>query len=1741
MANQTGDERVNVVLSADSTAYQQSMDSSVSSTNKVIDTVGKLTTAMDGLFRSSGRKLELFSGGAMAGLVAAGVAAGRLESQMVQLNASITMSGKSMDVQSRMTRDYTATVSNLRSEFGSTSDAAIQLISQLNKMGQSSQEMKSLTDTLTKLSAVSGENVSGLTDGLISLQRQMGTTGSRSTKIFAADLATLSQTAGVSATSVLSFANSIAPVAKVAGISTKEILGISTAFNKAGADGYTASNTFTKMLTDITRATQYGSPQLKEYSDLIGVSVEQFTKMGKTEAVTRIFEEINKQGPDAIKTLERFGLDGVRSIKAVQAVSNQGGIRASVAEAALGGDPKALDKAGTQAFEGFNDQLKKMAENGKQISEAFGSGVLPILTAMAKAVNSILSPVNTLMQALGKMPGLLTLVGAAAVGTFGMMLKHTMGLSAFGMLAGPGRTMRQGFQSANVNRDLSAREINALNSHQAWGLGQDAEGNNLQHRLYGGAQRLGNRFYDTQARNAALGHAPGPWAAAGRQLDRFGGGVVRAGSQFVRAGLDPISMRAMWGNNFNRDQAMTMTTSPSMKETLGWNKVKDGWSGVQEAFKGSGGTAGTAGVSALGTAAARAAVPLNTAANSATGVSGTFAVLRAESMAFGKALVSASAATGIAATRGALGLGGAAIGRAAGPVGGAIKSAFNSVGGLGTVGLIGGMWAYGQYQQGKQASKDIISATGNSSPGAMYAQAVGDAARSTQDFADAVRKSANQINNTEWHPKTTDQDVTNALAQKDYTNPALQIAGSGRPDFARATVANVMSGNPTNAQKTLLRTDLLKVFGGEAAGRAAVDKMMSTKGAIDFGPMFSLMQDKQKYVFGSNNDAKTIGISTSNAIQEQYANRTPAQQADLKTTVLNQAAASVKTGASSNKVRTLAASVLAAMGKTPTDESVGEMTKILQNAGMYGGSADSKTRAVHSALAGSNSDLGKQFQDIFGATSKDFNQFSFNDPLVNTPQNPWASTGLSGEEMGRLRGKKGPVADLFSANANFNVPGASSQVRDALSNQADPAKQWTGMKGMADEMLRTTHGFAEASAALDKVKASASDASAPLYQLATSAQGLVAQLQSEAMNYMSKPQQAQELLGNYQQAQQTARDNPDLASSGPDLEKARAAMAGLQGQTKNDLKSFALQYREFTVSRDRGEQDYNLQRQYNADDFARSQKYQTDDFYRNRGYSEQDFSRQQKRSSEDFYRSRKRAETAYNLQRSYSTADFNRQRLHGEQDFQHQVVLMTQETAKTMTNIYERINVQRTWSAQNLIQNMADQQKKLDEAQINMDRLRKAGVSNATLTQMDLNNPANAQQLARLADDVMADPKLAAQLNAATKARTAVASKIVTSMANTTYAEMTRSYKLNLARGDEEFAISLSRQAKSFALQLAQSMEDFKRAQARQATDFAIMEQRSLDNLAIQIARSNEQYQIGVQRMADAYTRTLARAQEDLNRSMTDITNSFTELATLALSVLTGAAHDQLAALLAVLKQAETAVTGTVQRTEKQLATLDRQNGGAAVGGGDSTPRSQTQQIVQSVAAKYGWGTGSEWQALFNLIMGESGFNNTAQNPTSSAYGMFQFLNSTWSTVGGSKTSDPTLQATYGLKYIQQRYGDPMKAWSMWQSRSPHWYEEGSVFNKPTHIGVGEHGPEAVIPLNERGVSFFAKAMQSAGMAPGRGRGEYMAANAHNYYQRIDNGQHYHGDITVMAQDLQDFERDLRRKRKVEAMKGRRP
>jgi hypothetical protein len=101
---------------------------------------------------------------------------------------------------------------------------------------------------------------------------------------------------------------------------------------------------------------------------------------------------------------------------------------------------------------------------------------------------------------------------------------------------------------------------------------------------------------------------------------------------------------------------------------------------------------------------------------------------------------------------------------------------------------------------------------------------------------------------------------------------------------------------------------------------------------------------------------------------------------------------------------------------------------------------------------------------------------------------------------------------------------------------------------------------------------------------------------------------------------------------------------------------------------------------------------------------------------------------------------------------------------------------------------------------------------------------------------------------------------------------------------------------------------------------------------------------------------------------------------------------------------------------------------------------SGNQAIGCSLMLQWGFGL-DQMPCLVNMWNKESGWNEHASNPSSGAYGIPQALPGSKMGVYGSDWQDnPATQIKWGLDYIKNRYTTPCNAWSLWQSRSPHWY-----------------------------------------------------------------------------------------------------
>ncbi|MFD7530625.1 MULTISPECIES: transglycosylase SLT domain-containing protein [unclassified Streptomyces] len=84
-------------------------------------------------------------------------------------------------------------------------------------------------------------------------------------------------------------------------------------------------------------------------------------------------------------------------------------------------------------------------------------------------------------------------------------------------------------------------------------------------------------------------------------------------------------------------------------------------------------------------------------------------------------------------------------------------------------------------------------------------------------------------------------------------------------------------------------------------------------------------------------------------------------------------------------------------------------------------------------------------------------------------------------------------------------------------------------------------------------------------------------------------------------------------------------------------------------------------------------------------------------------------------------------------------------------------------------------------------------------------------------------------------------------------------------------------------------------------------------------------------------------------------------------------------------------------------------------------------------------GDAAQFQCFSNIVQHESGWNHTATNSSSGAYGLVQALpGSKMASAGTDWKTNPSTQIKWGMDYMNSRYGSPCGAWSFWQAN--HWY-----------------------------------------------------------------------------------------------------
>ncbi|GAA3396128.1 MULTISPECIES: transglycosylase SLT domain-containing protein [Streptomyces] len=106
---------------------------------------------------------------------------------------------------------------------------------------------------------------------------------------------------------------------------------------------------------------------------------------------------------------------------------------------------------------------------------------------------------------------------------------------------------------------------------------------------------------------------------------------------------------------------------------------------------------------------------------------------------------------------------------------------------------------------------------------------------------------------------------------------------------------------------------------------------------------------------------------------------------------------------------------------------------------------------------------------------------------------------------------------------------------------------------------------------------------------------------------------------------------------------------------------------------------------------------------------------------------------------------------------------------------------------------------------------------------------------------------------------------------------------------------------------------------------------------------------------------------------------------------------------------------------------------GAVLGNTGTASAATPQEIARKIVPP------SQFASFSKIVEHESGWNHTATNSSSGAYGLVQALPaSKMASAGSDWKTNPATQIKWGLDYMNDRYGSPNAAWNFWQTHG--WY-----------------------------------------------------------------------------------------------------
>lgn len=1408
-------------------------------------------------------------------------AAAKSEQAMSGLHATAVTTGADFG-------KLSSSVRSLARDFPIGRAGAQQMVEMFTKLGVASAgseaKIDQLARTAVKMSGATGESMQALGQGMTDFSRATGNIN-LDPKRFAAlgdSLTTISAQSGASASGILSFGKAIAPMANAAGIGTTGITGIASAFSKLGEDGTAASTTVSKMLSDINRSIREGGPEIKTYAAMVGQTTDQFQalfKMDPGKALSQITESIARSGPTGQRQLEAIGIEGIRGQRALQAVSATGGLQKAQDDAAAAYGSGSTSKAAETAFGGLADAVEEAKESFAQISEALGAPLLGPLTAFTKSIKAVAGVVGDIAESPVGQVGMSAAAGVGGLASIAGPIISGVGLYAMARQMATSRPVRSLAAGLGAGRDNFLTRFGApataMIDPETGRVGEGRIGA-VSGGIYQAGRGLGALRGDPEERvnarrmdflrrnglDATLAYEQS-MKEQGRRPFRAGIiGAAESYASFQRGAREQIQ---------NADRPIGERTpvtgvTPSLRQA--WSRAAGDAEGSMARL--------SAGMRNLGGELNGVTTPLRSMGR-AVGETGRL-------LTSSLGLPIRDAARGIKAGAGSISMGG---------YGGMLGMAAVSAGIAGITAL---------YEGHKEDLAQIAALSGQSitAPLDMYREKAGVVTGPQQTW-DSMRTTTSQNlarSATSTSVNTVSAADRAAVKAGQYTNKY-----SGGVEAVTEQIRNLTPGQLLPSDLQLAKQDLI----AQGYSDADINKIITNvqgPASGSFGNVANTAADLAGSVSGGFTGGlnqflrgAASGVGSPRPGTEEYAAGLRASGNDvLYKSPLSEEQRKQVTGLVNTSVQLQADAQAKGYSSDYADQQKYAQAEKIYKEVSGQGNADLDIEVQRQ--------LGKQL------TGKDID-------FVVTPQDVQKAGGYiqaliagakdRGIDVGGLStGYSGFQQRQAAAGGSFvaeQVPGITQKIAGGLNTTMgqmfSPAGPGAGPQFLASAAIQASmehpenqqaQGAAAASmiAGMTKAGQSSEEVSKNLFNLANavSSTDQAFRIAQEAISQLAEGSRTVGIEHGAKAGQMDALAKNMGIASGPEptdpamkaqWKAARETVQGINEQVRGELEARLTARYNYQKQVTRSERDFGIQMQRQDEALGRQisrtreqaqvqESRSIDAFNRQKEYAEYDYQKQRGRIIRDYGTTLARETEDFNTSRLYAQQDFQKNSLRAEQDYQKQrqrtirdfnkqLARQIEDAAATMMNPYERIRAKPTWDTDNLMVNMAEQTKSMQDQVANLEKLRKQGLSAQTIDVLGLGKAENAQQLQNIMGDMT--PAKIAQLNTAAAAQAKAAGGLFTDASNK-----------DLKRAREDLNTSLSDSAADYKQSQKRSLEDYNTSLTRSEDEFKKNIRRQADDLKKTLGDSEKDFHDSQVRNAKEFNISLTNSRADLNRNI---------------------------------------------------------------------------------------------------------------------------------------------------------------------------------------------------------------------------------------------------------------------------------